>query len=316
MTERAPGPAEVVVAVAGCALGTEPRAEVAGRVIAAGEAARDWTGRRVVVPRVLPCGDCDRCRRGRSATCPARAPRDGLSGKETLPARYLCSLDPPLWPAALTDGDLWQFAALADAAGTPWAALTRLGVAPGELVVVIGGGPRGAFTVALAKSLGAHAVLVDSHEGRAARARELGARFTVDADRDPDATRDDLEKQAAALGLTTSGYKLVETTGSPAGRLRALSMLPDGGSAALLDGGEDLPRQLPPLPLEQLATREAQAMGVSACHPDLYPELCAKLVRGDFTLGALVTRVAPPERDAALAAVRAGKLDRLPIVVF
>jgi len=233
-----------------------------------------------------------------------------------LPARFLCSVDPPLWPAALSDGDLWQLAALADAAATPYGALVRLGVAPAELVVVIGGGPRGAFTVALAAALGAHPVLVDSNAARAARARELGARFTVDGDRAPDETRDDIERQAAALGIVVSGYKIVETSAGAIGRLRAVSMLPDGGAAALLDGGEDLPRQLPPVPWESLAAREAQVLGVSACHPDLYPELCARVVRGELPVGALVTRVAPPERDAALAAVRAGRLDRLPIVVY
>src|SRR5438105_3368925 len=73
---RAPGAAEVVVRVAGVALGVEPRAELAGEIVAAGDAAAEWVGRRVVVPRVLPCGDCERCRRGRAATCLARAPRD------------------------------------------------------------------------------------------------------------------------------------------------------------------------------------------------------------------------------------------------
>jgi 6-hydroxycyclohex-1-ene-1-carbonyl-CoA dehydrogenase len=311
-----PGPAEVVIEVAGAALGVEPGAEVAGRVVETGDAARDWMGRRVVVPRVLPCGDCERCRRGRTATCATRAPRDGLSGRETVPARWLCSVEPPLWPAALSDGDLWQLAALADAAATPYGALVRLGVAPGELVVVIGGGTRGAFTVALARALGAHAVLVDSSPARAARALELGARFTVDAERAPDETRRDLEQRAEALGLTATGYKLVETTGAAAARFRAACMLPDGGAAALLDGGEDVHRALPPVPWESLAAREAQLVGVSACHPDLYPELCARLVRGDLSLGALVTRVSPPEREAALTAVRTGRLDRLPIVAF
>src|SRR6476660_8664283 len=108
---RAPGPSDVVVTIAGVALGAEPRAEVCGRVTAAGEAAQDWIGRRVVVPRVLPCGDCDHCRRGRAATCPTRAARDGLATHETVPARYLCSVEPPLWPKALDDADLWQLAA-------------------------------------------------------------------------------------------------------------------------------------------------------------------------------------------------------------
>jgi 6-hydroxycyclohex-1-ene-1-carbonyl-CoA dehydrogenase len=313
---RTPGPAEVVIEVSGAALGVDPHAEIAGRVVDAGEHARDLVGRRVVVPRVLPCGDCDHCRRGRAATCPQRAPRHGFATQETVPARYLCPVEPPLWPPALDAGDLWQLAALPDAVATPYGALTRAGVAPSELVVVLGGGPRGAFTVALARALGAHAVLVESGARLQARALELGARFAVDADRDPDETRLDLEARARALGIGTFGYKIVETTATPAGRHRAVAMLPDGGTAALLDGGDDLPHTLPPLPWKSFATREAQVFGASACHPDLFPELMALVVRGEVPIGQLVTRVAPADADSARAAVREGRLDRLPIVVF
>src|SRR3954451_22146704 len=78
-----PADGEVVVKVAGCgvchtdlgyfydgvrvnhplplALGHE----VSGTVVAAGTQARDWLGRGVIVPAVLPCGECDPCRRGR-----------------------------------------------------------------------------------------------------------------------------------------------------------------------------------------------------------------------------------------------------------
>ncbi len=40
-----PAAAEVVVRVAGCALGVDPQAEIAGEVVAAGDAAREWIGR-------------------------------------------------------------------------------------------------------------------------------------------------------------------------------------------------------------------------------------------------------------------------------
>ena len=82
-----PGPGEVVVAIAGCgvchtdlgyyydgvrtnqplplALGHE----ISGRVVAAGAQAQSWLGRAVIVPAVLPCGECDLCRRGLATIC-------------------------------------------------------------------------------------------------------------------------------------------------------------------------------------------------------------------------------------------------------
>ena len=85
-----PGAGEVVVAVAGCgvchtdlgyyydgvrtnqplplALGHE----ISGRVVTAGAGAEAWLGRAVIVPAVLPCGECDLCRRGSPPSAAAR----------------------------------------------------------------------------------------------------------------------------------------------------------------------------------------------------------------------------------------------------
>jgi D-arabinose 1-dehydrogenase-like Zn-dependent alcohol dehydrogenase len=148
-------PADVVVQVAGAALGLA--AEISGTVVEAGDAAREWLGRRVVVPRLLPCGDCEHCRRGRVASCPSLAPRGPLAATAIVPARWLTSVEPPLWP----DGaELWQLAALADAALTPYTALSRAGVGPSDRVAVVGadGDARARFAVAIVAAKGAKLV--------------------------------------------------------------------------------------------------------------------------------------------------------------
>ncbi|HMQ73434.1 MAG TPA: alcohol dehydrogenase catalytic domain-containing protein, partial [Rubrivivax sp.] len=45
--------------------------EISGRVVAAGAGAESWIGRAVIVPAVLPCGECDLCRRGLATICRA-----------------------------------------------------------------------------------------------------------------------------------------------------------------------------------------------------------------------------------------------------
>ena len=45
--------------------------EVSGRVVEAGAGAGNWMGRAVIVPAVIPCGECDACRRGRGTHLPA-----------------------------------------------------------------------------------------------------------------------------------------------------------------------------------------------------------------------------------------------------
>jgi len=146
-------PADAIVEVAGAALGHA--SEVSGTVVDAGEAAREWIGRRVVVPRLLPCGDCDHCRRGRVAACPSLVARAEPSPTQAVPARWLTSVEPPLWP----DGaELWQLAALADAALAPYTALSRAGVGPSDRVLVVGHDARARFAAAIVAAKGAKLV--------------------------------------------------------------------------------------------------------------------------------------------------------------
>ncbi|MEO8681164.1 MAG: alcohol dehydrogenase catalytic domain-containing protein, partial [Vicinamibacterales bacterium] len=44
--------------------------EISGIVVDAGAGAEAWIGRAVVVPAVLPCGECPACRAGRGQICP------------------------------------------------------------------------------------------------------------------------------------------------------------------------------------------------------------------------------------------------------
>src|SRR6516165_4765131 len=82
-----PEPDEVVVEVAGCgvchtdlgyyydgvrvnhglplALGHE----ISGRVVATGAGAEKWQGKAVIVPAVIPCGECELCRSGHGTIC-------------------------------------------------------------------------------------------------------------------------------------------------------------------------------------------------------------------------------------------------------
>ena len=93
------GAGEVVVAVAGCGVchtdlgyyydGVRTNAplplalghEISGRVVAAGPGAAEWLGRAVIVPAVLPCGECDLCKRGLATICRAqKMPGNDIQG--------------------------------------------------------------------------------------------------------------------------------------------------------------------------------------------------------------------------------------------
>src|SRR5690606_28095461 len=100
-------------------------------------------------------------------------------------------------PASLSDVD----AALAEPLACCVESLDYCRFAPGESLLIVGGGVMGRLHVALAKALGAGPIaLVDRHEQRLQHARLLGVDVTVLAD------RSDLESAlGAALAAVASG---------------------------------------------------------------------------------------------------------------
>jgi D-arabinose 1-dehydrogenase-like Zn-dependent alcohol dehydrogenase len=260
------GPIDVVVEAAGAALGVEPAAEIAGTVVEAGEGAREWIGCRVVVPRLLPCGDCDHCRRGRVAACPTLRARPALERRQTVPARWLTSVEPPLWPDGV---ELWQLAALADAALSPYTALSRAGVGPSDTVVVVG------------------------HDARAGFARQIAA-----------------AKGAKLVDAPVDGAVVLAT--QPREWARALSQLVAGATVALLDGPGSAEFATD---WSRIVAAEAHLLGVVGGHPDLLPELCALVVRGQLRLADAVRPVAAAEAEAARTAYLSDG-SALPILVW
>ncbi len=146
-------PADVVVEITHVARTLlPPGSESIGRVIRAGAASEDWLGRRVVIPRLLPCGECDACRRLAIGRCPAAVLADGEVPQRTLPARFL------LEPLDAANRSVTSLLALIDALATPYAGLARAGVQAGDSVLLLGDGPRRRGTELLLDHLAAKQV--------------------------------------------------------------------------------------------------------------------------------------------------------------
>ena len=110
--EPSAGPGEVVIAVAGCGVchtdigfwrgGVPTRRplpltlghEVSGVVSATGASLRHMAGREVIVPAVIPCGDCELCRAGRGNACR----RQLMPGNDMVGILYPCCRRPGCRP--------------------------------------------------------------------------------------------------------------------------------------------------------------------------------------------------------------------------
>ncbi len=130
-------------------------------------------GTPVAVLPSVPCGTCDRCRAGETAQCPS-----------ALGSLYGITLDggmaDEIWvdPAnavPLPSGLPVELACLVEPTSVAVHGCHRAGVEDGTRVLVIGAGPIGLATIAVARSLGADVDLVAHRPRRQQAGERLGA---------------------------------------------------------------------------------------------------------------------------------------------
>jgi D-arabinose 1-dehydrogenase-like Zn-dependent alcohol dehydrogenase len=230
-------------------------------------------GTRVAVLPLVVCGECDRCRAGRTVICPHRAclgvDRDGCWAEHVaVPVANLL---------VLPDGIDDAVAAIAtDAvANAHHAVVRRGGVRPGMRVGVWGIGGLGLAAVAIARAAGATSILAVDPDGAAReRARLAGADIVVD----PSAAR------AAARGL--GGLDLaVEMVGRAESIAATASALAEGGRAVIVGLGQG-PAGAPSAMGFVLGEREL--VGSYGAEPDEIATVIDQLGRGELQIPGLV----------------------------
>ena len=308
---EAPGPGEVVLRVEGCTLGPAEVAALAddgacpgsasvGEVVAASDELGELVGRRLLVPEALPCGECPTCQRGRGPACP-RAIRPGRTGPGALashlrvPGRSLGPADGEL-AAPAAAGAPWLLAAVAGPAARIYHALVRAGVGPGELCLFVGPTAESRLGVRLAELQGA-------------RARELtiaGAQAEAEAAAAPAAPAPEAEAEAEEAPRVVHVF---DTTGRAAGARAAAGLYGPSGTLSIVGESAE------PLAFSRAELLERPLLCTAAPHPDLLPELLARLVRGDLDLAPLCAPVGPAELEEALARLRRGQGPLCPLFV-
>jgi len=152
--------------------------ELAGEIVALGPGVDpSRIGERVAGFPLVGCGECDACRRGATSRCD-QAAQLGLHRPGGF-AEYvtLAAVGARPIPDALDD----HAGALVEPLAVAHHALDRTDRAPGEPVLVIGGGPVGAAVALWARVLGAREVVVsDPVAARRDLAIRVGATATVD----------------------------------------------------------------------------------------------------------------------------------------
>jgi 6-hydroxycyclohex-1-ene-1-carbonyl-CoA dehydrogenase len=243
-------------------------------------------GRAVIVPAVLPCGECDLCRTGHRRICrnqvmPGNDRHGGYASHVVVPARYLC----PVPDRVLATHDLWELAVVSDAVSTPFQAVKRSGLTPGDLAVFVGVGGIGVHGVQIAAAAGAKVLAIDVNSSKLEQARDAGAHGIVDATGTPlKELRKQVKDLAAALGAPPHCWKVFETSGTKAGQETAYALVGYGATLSVVGYTADRVE----LCLSNLMAYDAEARGNWGADPVLYPELLEWIADGRIAVRPFV----------------------------
>ena len=324
---------EVVVAIAGCGVchtdlgyfydGVRTKQplplalghEISGRVVDAGEGAEGWLGKSVIVPAVLPCGECDLCNRGLSTICraqkmPGNDIHGGFASHIVVPGRGLCEVDPVrLQRAGL---ELAQVSIVADALTTPFQAVRRAGVTQGSLAIVVGTGGVGGYCVQVARAFGAAVVAIDVDDAKLAAIREHGATLTLNSRQlDGKAIKAAVNAFAKANGLRSTEWLIFECSGSAAGQLTAYGLLVHGATLSVVGFTMDKVE----LRLSNLMAFDARALGNWGCPPEHYPAALDLVLDGKVQIAPFVETHPLPEINAVFDAVHRHEIRKRVVLV-
>ncbi|UCF21298.1 MAG: 6-hydroxycyclohex-1-ene-1-carbonyl-CoA dehydrogenase [Gemmatimonadota bacterium] len=324
-----PGAEEVLVRVAGCGVchtdigfwkdGVPTKKglpltlghEVSGVVTAAGSRYEHLVGREVIVPAVIPCGECELCKGGRGNICrsqmmPGNDIDGGFAEYLLAPGRGLCEIE------GKAGYELPELSVIADAVTTPYQAIVRAALGAGDLAIVVGVGGVGTYCVQIAAAFGAHVVAIDIDDRKLAAVADHGAGLTVNsAAADFKALKKQIGGQAKEWGCAAHSWKIFECSGQPGGQDTAFGLLTY--ASTLMVVGFTLAKR--EFRLSNLMAFDATVQGTWGCKPELYPEALKLVTDGKITLKPFIQTFPMSEGPNVMQRVADHEIDKRAILM-
>ncbi|MEN8150703.1 MAG: 6-hydroxycyclohex-1-ene-1-carbonyl-CoA dehydrogenase [Planctomycetota bacterium] len=287
--------------------------EISGTVESAGRGAGDWVGKNVLVPAVLPCGECPACQADRRRICsaqimPGNDRHGGYASHVAVPAKYLC----PVGDDVLASNSLADLAIVSDAVTTPFQAMKRAGVAAGDLAIVIGTGGLGIHAVQIMEAAGAKVIGLDIDESKLETVRANTNAATVNTkDLDFKAMKGAVKGAAKELGAPRFGAKIFEMSGTKSGQETAFGLLGFGATLGII--GFTMAK--PELRISNLMAFDAEMFGIWGCDPVLYAEVVEWIGAGKIAVGPYAEQHPLSDINAVMTAAHEGRLSRRAVMV-
>ena len=257
--------------------------EISGTVVAG---ATQWLGKNVIIPAVLPCGECELCKKGRSNICqkqlmPGNDFNGGFASHIKVPAKYLC----PISDKVLEKYSLKQLAVVADAISTPYQVVKKSELQGGDLAIVIGIGGVGIYAALIAKIFGAKVIALDIDYEKLASAKLNGVDATLNVKSlDVKEVKSAVRNIANQLGASPFGWKIFEVSGSKPGQELAYNLITFTSTLSIVGFTMDKTE----VRLSNLMAFDAKLIGTWGCKPELYPEVVALIENGKLKIDSFI----------------------------
>jgi len=253
--------------------------EISGTVIAGSE---KWLNKKVIIPAVLPCGECELCQRGRSNICqnqkmPGNSFNGGFASHIVVPSKYLCEVPDNV----LKNYSLEQLSVIADAISTPYQVVKKSELEEGDFAIVIGVGGVGVYAALIAKIFGAKVLALDISQQKLDAAKGNGVDAVLNT-KDLDIKEIKSRVRAFAKELNAPAYmwKIYEMSGTKAGQELAFNLLTFASNLSIVGFTLDKLE----VRLSNLMAFDAKLIGTWGCKPELYPEVVDLIAEGKLKI--------------------------------
>jgi len=284
--------------------------EISGTVV---EGAPEWVGKPVIIPAVLPCGNCDLCREGRSNICqhqrmPGNDFHGGFASHVVVPDRYLA----PVPDELLNTHDLAELAVIADAVSTPYQVVKKSGLNAGEFAILIGVGGIGLYAAQIATMTGAVVLALDIDDRKLDQVRSVGVGRTLNTrGMDIRSIKSEVKRIAKESGVSPYQWKIYELSGTRSGQELAFALLGIAGTLSIVGFTLDKLE----IRLSNLMAFDAQVIGTWGCKPELYPEVITWVQEGRIKIKPFIETYPLSEINAVFKSSTEGKTLKRPILI-
>lgn len=277
------------------------------------EGPTNWLGKNVIIPAVLPCGDCELCNKGRSNMCqnqlmPGNDFHGGFATHIKVPHKYLCLVP----DSVLTKYKLEELSVIADAISTPYQVMKKSELEKGDLAIIIGVGGVGVYGALIAKISGAKVIAIDINDEKLANAKKNGVDATINSKGlDFKEVKAKVKELAKELGAPKYGWKIFEFSGTTPGQDLAFSLITFTSTLSIVGFTMDKLN----VRLSNLMAFDAKLIGTWGCKPELYPEVVELIASGKLEIKDFVQTFPLSKINEVFKNTLAHKYDKRSVLV-